>query len=178
MIGFADAWTTPSNPRSSLTVDVSRKTFVNGVVAGVIGSAILPLPVKADVTNKVAGSTALRNLKRAQKQLSKLESVAKENDFAGVKEFLRTPPFGESRKNAFTLVRAAEDGPRMADMGNVYKAFISSIEKIDSTASLGFRGRQIPQLQLTDEYLVVQSSLEAFLKVAEEAAEIPLQYDD
>ena len=63
-------------------------------------------------------------------------------------------------------------------MDGVYKAFIASIEKIDSTASLGFRGRKIPQLQLSEEYLVVQSALTDFIKVAEEAAEIPVQYND
>lgn len=151
---------------------------MNGVVAGIVGSTVLPGDAKADVTNKVASATALRNLKRAQKQLGKLETIAKENDFAGVKEFLRTPPFGDSRKYCFTLVRGAEDGPKVEALDAVYKAFIGSIENIDNTASLGFRGRKIPDLQLSEQYLVVESTLADFLKVAEEAAEIPVQYEN
>jgi hypothetical protein len=175
IVGFSDAWSTQSTPRSS---SVSRKTFVNGVVAGVIGSTVLPGVAKADITNKVASSAALRNLKREQKQLGKLETIAEANDFAGIKEFLRTPPFGDSRKNCFVLVRGAEDGPKMDELDVVYKAFVGSIENIDNTASLGYRGRKIPQLQLSEQYLVVQSTLADFLKVAEEAAEIPVQFAD
>ena len=151
---------------------------MDGAIAGVIGSVVLPEAANADITNKVASSTALRNLKRAQKQLEKLNPIVENNDFAGVKEFLRTPPFADVRKNCYVLLRGAEDGPKVDELDKVYKAFIASIEKIDSTASLGFRGRKIPQLQMVDEYLVIKSALVDFLKVAEEAAEIPVQYGD
>ena len=160
------------------STSISRKTFVDGVVAGVIGNSLLPSVANPDITNKVASSTALRNVKRAQKQLEKLAQPCETNDFEGVKAFLRTPPFADVRKNCFILLRGAEDGPKVEELDAVYKAFISSIEKIDSTASLGFRGRKIPQLQLSEEYLVIQSALSDFIKVAEEAAEIPVQYDD
>jgi hypothetical protein len=66
----------------------------------------------------------------------------------------------------------------MDELDVVYKAFVASIEKIDNTAGLGYRGRKIPQLQLSEQYLVVQSTLADFLKVAEEAAEIPVQFAD
>jgi hypothetical protein len=154
---------------------------LDGVVAaGVITTctSIFPGVANADITNKVASSTALRNIKRAQKQLEKLQPIAESNDFTGVKEFLRTPPFSEVRKNCSIVIRGAEDGPKVEELDGVYKGFITSIEKIDGTASLGFRGRKIPQLQMTDEYLLVQSALSDFLKVAEEAAEIPVQYQD
>lgn len=180
-LAISHAWTPSSQPQSNSPKSdvVSRGTFVNGLVAGVIANTLLAVePAKADITNKVASSSALRNIKRAQKQLPNLKSVAESNDFAGVKEFLRTPPFGDARKYCFTLVRGAEDGPKAAEMESVYKAFVSSIEKIDGTASLGFRGRKIPQLQLTEEYLAIESSLADFLKVAEESAEIPVQYED
>mmetsp|Transcript_30132 Transcript_30132/g.72332 ORF Transcript_30132/g.72332 Transcript_30132/m.72332 type:complete len:196 (+) Transcript_30132:77-664(+) len=183
VLAFSNAWTPASQPQSKLTKksdSMSRGTFVSGLVAGVVANTLLmPVePAKADVTNKVASANALRNIKRAQKQLPKLQTVAESNDFAGVKEFMRTPPFGDSRKYCFTIVRGAEDGPKAAEIETVYKAFVSSIEKIDGTASLGFRGRKIPQLQLSEEYLVVQSSLADFLKVAEDSAVIPVQYDD
>ena len=158
--------------------NISRKSFVGGLVTGMIGNSLLPNVANADITNKVASSTALRDVKRAQKQLEKLATPVETNDFTGVKAFLRTPPFADVRKNCFVLVRGAEDGPKVEEMDGVYKAFIASIEKIDSTASLGFRGRKIPQLQLSEEYLVVQSTLTDFIKVAEEAAEIPVQYND
>ncbi|CAJ1950646.1 unnamed protein product [Cylindrotheca closterium] len=185
VLAFSNAWTPASQPaaqtKSSTQLDsMSRGTFVSGLVAGVIGNTLLmpTEPANADVTSKLASASALRNIKRAQKQLPKLQTVAESNDFAGVKEFLRTPPFGDSRKYCFTLVRGAEDGPKAAEIEKVYKAYVSSIEKIDGTASLGFRGRKIPQMQLSEEYLVVQSAMSDFLKVAEEAAEIPVQYDD
>lgn len=185
VIALSNAWTPASQPQASITMtlqksgdSMSRGTFVSGLVAGVIGNALLSEPANADVTSKVASASALRNIKRAQKQLLKLQTAAESNDFAGVKEFLRTPPFGDCRKYCFTLVRGAEDGPKAAEMDSVYKSFVSSIEKIDGTASLGFRGRKIPQLQLSEEYLVVQSTLADFLKVAEESAEIPVQYND
>jgi hypothetical protein len=171
VVGFSNALSTQSTPRSS---SVSRKTFVNGVVAGVIGSTVLPGVAKADITNKLASTAALRKLKRAQNQLPKLEPIAEANDFAGVKEFLRTPPFGDSRKDCFVLVKGAEDGPKVEELDVVYKAFIASIENIDNTAGLGYRGRKIPQLQLSEQYLVVESTLVDFLKVAEEAALIPV----
>ncbi|KAL3929262.1 MAG: hypothetical protein SGBAC_012290 [Bacillariaceae sp.] len=179
---LSNAWTPQSQSQSTLpkSESMGRGTFVNGLIAGVIGNTLLmpTEPAKADVTNKVASTSALRNIKRAQKQLPKLQTVAEANDFAGVKEFMRTPPFGDARKYCFTLVRGAEDGPKASEIETVYKAFVSSIEKIDGTASLGFRGRKIPQLQLSEEYLVVQSSLADFLKVAEDSVEIPVQSEE
>ena len=64
------------------------------------------------------------------------------------------------------------------ELQGAYKAFIASIEKIDGTASLGMRGRKIPPLQLLEEYEVIDVAMKDFLKVAEEAVEIPIQYDD
>ena len=157
---------------------ISRKALLEGLAAGVIGSAILPGVANADITNKVASTEALRKVKRAQKQLNKLLPIAQANDFLEVKAFLRTPPFADVRKYAFTLVRGGEDGPKAVELEKSYKAFIASIEKIDSTSSLGIRGRKIPQLQMSEEYVVIESTMQAFLKVAEEAAEIPVQYED
>ena len=82
------------------------------------------------------------------------------------------------RKVAFVLVRGGEDGPKAEQLTASYKSFIASLEKIDSTSSLGIRGRKIPQLQLSEEYQVIESSMKDFVAVAEAAAEIPVQYDD
>ena len=63
-------------------------------------------------------------------------------------------------------------------MSLAYKQFIASVEKIDGTASLGSRGRKIPDLQMSDEYLVIEKSMDEFIKVATAASEIPVQYQD
>lgn len=157
--------------------EITRRSLVEGIVGGAVGFTILPNAAFADVTNKVASSGALRNVKRSQSQLRDLVPATQENDFVAVKGFLRTPPFADVRKSCFTVVRGGEDGPKSQDLQKTYKAFIASIEKIDSTASLGIRGRKIPPLQLTEEYAVVESTIQAFIAVAEEANEIPVQYD-
>jgi hypothetical protein len=175
ILGWAQAWSSHSPPE---TVALSRRDYVQTLAAGVLGSCLLPENASADVTNKVASSTALRSVKRAQKQLKDLLPSAQANDFVQVKAFLRTAPFVDVRKNCFILVRGGEDGPKAEQLQATYKAFIGSVEKIDATASLGMRGRKIPDLQMSDEFLVIESTLNDFLKVAEEATDIPVQYAD
>ena len=137
---------------------------------GFVGAA------RADVTNKVASSTALRALTRAQTQLpTKLFPEVQTNNFMGVKARLREPPFDLARKNGQILVRGGEDGPRVKELVRAYKEFIASLEKIDATASLGMRGRSIDSFQMTQEYEAIVKALDSFLKVGAEAAEIPLQ---
>jgi hypothetical protein len=125
-----------------------------------------PDVAKADVTNKVASTGALRSLKRAQSQLPKLLPTVQSNDFVGVKAFLRNPPFDQVRKNCFILVRGGEDGPKATELETSYKTFISSLEKIDGTASLGMRGRKVPPFQMSEEYETILSTLDSFLKVS------------
>mmetsp|Transcript_77990 Transcript_77990/g.226267 ORF Transcript_77990/g.226267 Transcript_77990/m.226267 type:complete len:190 (-) Transcript_77990:167-736(-) len=173
-LSFAGAWTPITSPKKN--EGLTRRQYVETLSAAVIAGASLPKPAYADVTNKVASSTALRSVKRSQKQLKDLLPAAQSNDFTQVKAFLRTPPFAEVRKNCFILVRGGEDSPKAAELDSAYKAFIASIEKIDSTASLGIRGRKIPDLQMSDEYQVIESAMSDFIKVAEEAAEVPVQY--
>ena len=130
----------------------------------------------ADVTNKVASSTALRALARTQEKLpTKLLPDVQANDFIGVKARLREPPFDTVRKNAQILVRGGEDGPRAKELVRSYKDLIGSLEKIDSTASLGMRGRSIGPLEMSEQYEVLIAALTSFLKVGSEAADIPLQ---
>ncbi len=130
----------------------------------------------ADVTNKVASSTALRALARTQEKLpTKLLPDVQANDFIGVKARLREPPFDTVRKNAQILVRGGEDGPRTKELVRSYKDLIGALEKIDSTASLGMRGRSIGPLEMSEQYEVLIAALASFLKVGSEAADIPLQ---
>lgn len=79
------------------------------------------------------------------------------------------------RKNGLILVRGGEDGPKVKELVVAYKEFIAAVEKIDSTASLGMRGRKMDNFQMSQEYDVIAKALESFLKVGREAAEIPLQ---
>ncbi len=172
---FTHAWSPLSGQQNA---GLSRRQYVQGLAVGVVGSVLLPNSASADVTNKIASSAALRSVQRSQKQLKGLLPFAQTNDFLQVKNFLRTPPFVDVRKNCVILVRGGEDGPKADELQSSYKAFIGSVEKIDSTASLGMRGRKIPDLQMSDEYMTIESTLNAFIKVAIEATDIPVQYDE
>ena len=179
LLGWAQAWSSNPNSRHENGGASSRRDYVvKSFTAGVLGTWLLPPTAFADVTNKVASSTALRSVKRAQNQLKDLLPSAQANDFVQVKTFLRTPPFVDVRKNCFILLRGGEDGPKAEELQATYKAFIGSVEKIDATASLGMRGRKIPDLQMSSEFLAIESTLNDFLKIAEEANDIPVQYAD
>ena len=171
----AEAWSSPTSPTTLGGSRLSRRQCLEGVALGTMGFALLPSVALADVTNKVASPTALRSVKRAQKQLDDLKPLAQSSDFTQIKAFLRTPPFSDVRKNCFVIVRGEEDGPKAEELQSAYKAFIASIEKIDSTASLGLRGRKIPSMQLSEEYVLVESTMSAFVKVSEDVALIPGQ---
>ena len=163
------ALSTPTPPKA-----VSRKGFMESVMVGVASTVVLPSIANADVTSKIASSAALRSVKRAQKQLPSMQFSAKDDDFAKVTEALRISPFADVRVKCFTLVKGAEDGPKYDDIQVAYKDFIATVEKIDATAKVGARGRKIPSGQLFAEYLAVESAIDVFIKVAEEAVEIPL----
>jgi len=161
---------------SSSRRDVLQLAFV-GVVGSVSSFNVVGVePANADVTNKVQSTTALRNLQRCSKTLPKLSASVSEGDYLGVKSFFRTPPWDESRKNGQILVRGGEDlGKKSNELAEKYKKFISSVEKIDGSASLGIRGRTIDPKQFSQEYDSVQSTLKDFIQIAEETTDIPLQ---
>jgi hypothetical protein len=169
-IGLSMGWAPQPPP------PISRQALLEGLAVSVAGTLLFPGTAHADITSKVGSSSALRNVKRAQNQLDKLLPFAEAKDFMAVKEFLRTSPFTEVRKNCFILIRGGEDGPKADALLGTYKSFISSVEQIDGTASLGIRGSKISQLQMSEEYSVVVSTMRDFLEVAEEAVEIPMQY--
>lgn len=156
----------------------SLTTLIGGVTAftALLSSSATTEAAHADVTNKIASSTALRALTRAQTQLpTKLLPEAKANNFIGVKARLREPPFDLVRKNGLILVRGGEDGPKAKELVRLYKGLIAALEKIDSTASLGMRGRTVGPFEMSQEYDAIAAALAAFLKVGSEAADIPLQ---
>jgi hypothetical protein len=175
-LSLSRAWSSPTtNNNHQQNSGLSRRSCLEGLAAGVMGVALLPKPAFADVTNRVASPAALRSVKRAQKQLQNLLPPAQANDYMQIKTFLRKAPFADVRQKSFVLLRGGEDGPNAQTLESTYKAFIASVEQIDNTAGLGMRGRKIPELRLTEEFYVVESTMEAFLKVAIEDNEIPVQ---
>lgn len=200
LLDFSLGWSSRSGPSvgempsidSAETTrrDAVRRTFTTliggtAVSTGLLSSSVaLPTSTRfglvgsahADVTNKVASSTALRFLTRAQDKLpTKLLPDVQANDFVGVKARIREPPFDTVRKNMQILVIGGEDGPKAKELVRSYKDVIAALEKIDGTASLGMRGRAIGPLEMTEQYEVLVGALNSFMNVASEAADIPLQ---
>ena len=134
-------------------------------------------PANADVTNKVASSTALRSLYIVQRQLPiKLLPLAQSNDYIGVKKCLREPPFETLRKDMLTIVRGGEDGKKVDELLLSYKQLIKSLEAIDATSSLGMRkSSNIDPFVLGIEYEDIAKSLDLFIRIGSEGAAIPLQ---
>jgi len=157
-----------------------------------VSNALLPSTANADVTNKIASSTALRSLKIAQSQLPiKLLPVCQTNNYIGVKKVLRESPFDELRKDLLTVVRGGEDGAKADELLLAYKQLIKSLEAIDATASLGMRGtsRGVLGLDMTGltgspdpfqlgiEYEDIVKAMDVFIKIGYESGDIPVQYD-
>eukprot|EP00580_Thalassiosira_gravida_P006241 CAMPEP_0201635434 /NCGR_PEP_ID=MMETSP0493-20130528/7974_1 /ASSEMBLY_ACC=CAM_ASM_000838 /TAXON_ID=420259 /ORGANISM="Thalassiosira gravida, Strain GMp14c1" /LENGTH=248 /DNA_ID=CAMNT_0048107403 /DNA_START=30 /DNA_END=776 /DNA_ORIENTATION=+ len=137
-------------------------------------------PARADVTNKIASSSALRALGKVQTQLPiKLLPEAQSNNYAGVNACLREPPFDTLRKNMLILVRGGEDGPKAKELTVASKRLIGVLEAMDATASLGIRGgKTAPDpFRLGMDYEDVVREVYAFVKVGTEAAGIPLQVE-
>ena len=139
---FAPAAKRAVSASSELHADpVSRRDLINGIIstAGVATATILSQPAYADVTNKIASQASLRYIKRSVREFDKLELYASMDQYSEMKEAIRAPALSEIRKNAFVLIRGAEGGPESAKLEAAYKAFISSLEKLDSEANLALR---------------------------------------
>lgn len=145
----------------------------------VAGSVVLtPLAANADVTNKVASSSALRGVKRSLKQLDSLELYVTSDNYQDLKAALREAPLADVRKNMTTLVKGGEDGPDGDLLQSRYQKFIQSLEQMDSTAGQAMRGRKVPNDVFYDKYKATVAAMTDFLKVAQESASIPVQYDE
>ena len=170
-----------------------RQAIITSTLTIISYSALHPSTANADVTNKIASSTALRSLSIAQRQLSiKLLPVCQTNNYIGVKKVLRESPFDELRKDLLTVVRGGEDGAKADELLLAYKQLIKSLEAIDATASLGMRGTSrgvFGGLDMTDitgspdpfqlgiEYEDIEKAMDVFIKTGYEAGDIPVQYD-
>jgi len=201
--GSCEAWS--FNSRSSKVVEsykqdtdihqqhTRRQAIITSTLTIVSYSALHPSIANADVTNKIASSTALRSLKIAQSQLPiKLLPVCQSNNYIGVKKVLRESPFDELRKDLLTVVRGGEDGSKADELLLAYKQLIKALEAIDATASLGMRGTSRgvfggldmtgltgspDPFQLGIEYEDIVKAMDVFIKIGYESGDIPVQYD-
>ncbi|KAI2489822.1 hypothetical protein MHU86_24757 [Fragilaria crotonensis] len=156
----------------------SRRQLLDAAAASLAGSVLLPHAAHADVTNKVASSTAIRGVKRAQKLIDALELYVVNDQYLELMAAIREPPISEIRKACTTLVRGGEDGMDAEKLASSYQSFISSFEKLYTTAGFGVRGRKLKDGELLGVYKDSVTALASFVAVAEDSLTIPLQYSD
>uniref|UniRef100_A0A7S1Z940 Uncharacterized protein n=1 Tax=Ditylum brightwellii TaxID=49249 RepID=A0A7S1Z940_9STRA len=172
----------PSNNNNNNAQELSRReAFATFNKAALAAATVLTtsasLPANADVTNKIASSSALRTIKRCIRQLTDMEGSATSfNDYMSVKESIRKPPLTEVRRNCVILIKGGEDGPDAALLQEKYNAFIKALESLDGQASLGMRGRK--GISMVEEYDATMKAIKDFYEVAERTAEAPIQYAD
>jgi hypothetical protein len=105
-----------------------------------------------------------------------MNDFIKGDEYMEVKNALREAPVSEIRKACTTLVKGGEDGPDAAQLETKYKAFIGSLESMDSKGSLALRGRKLNQGDFEKSYRETLDNLADFLVLAEEAASITDPY--
>ena len=162
----------------SIEAPISRRQVCEAISTAslaVTTSVLIPEVANADVTNKVASSSAIRVVKSAQKQLDTLEFYAANNQYKELVQAVQSPPLTEIRKACTTLIRGGEDERDADKLVSSYQNFISSLEKMYTTAGLGIRGRTIPQGELLGLYNDTVSTLSIFAAVAEDSVSIPLK---
>mmetsp|Transcript_28362 Transcript_28362/g.42783 ORF Transcript_28362/g.42783 Transcript_28362/m.42783 type:complete len:248 (+) Transcript_28362:2-745(+) len=181
-----------SNPKTVQTLpdpatsSSSRRRVIAAITSTIITAStatLAPQSACADVTNKIASTTALRSLLNLKTQLPiRLKPVAQSNNYVGIKQCLREPPLDGIRKNMLVLVRGGEDGPKAGELLLAYKQLISALENMDATATLGMQGRNKKlnddPFLLSLQYDEVEKALGLFIEVGSAAASIPLQEDD
>ena len=170
--------TTSIDGTSSTTLNaMDRKRALKQLIGAssimVLTSASISRPAFADVTNKVASQAALRYIKRTIPAFEKLEFYAAQNDYKEMKLGLRTPALSEIRKNGNTLIKGGEDGPEAQNLVEAYAQFIKNLEALDSSSSLGVRGKK--GVQLYSLYKASLNDLNAFVVIAERSVQVPLQ---
>jgi len=173
------AKTSQQSTSTSLHSTCSRNDFVRQSLQGLlVATTLIPTTAHADITNKVASTSALRNVKSAQKALSTLQDAVTALDYATFRGALRQAPLSEVRKACTILVRGGDDGPEADKLQQTYKTFITTLEKVDATALVAMRGRKIPDDEFPNTYAAANAALADFVAVAERAAAIPVQYTE
>lgn len=158
----------PSSSRNAMPTAVSRASFFHHLTSITLVTSswsVLPSVIHADVTSSLAESAALRNVKLAAKTTnSQLSEYIDMNEYIAIKEVLRVAPFSNLRKSGSTLVRAAS---ATEDLQKGYQKMIASLENLDSTASLGMRGRKLSETQLRQSFVDFAGALDAFVARAD-----------
>ena len=175
---------TSKDIKSEIQVDssidkLSRRQALSipGHLLALLGSAAipsLPRPALADVTNTIAYRSALRTVKSASKELENMATLASTNDYAGIKQALRVPPFTEVRRTCNILIREITDAEEALQLQKNYADFIRYVEELDTSATLGMRGRKNIQLQPSFEN--ASNALGAFVEVAQRSAVLPVAF--
>jgi hypothetical protein len=155
----------------------SRRQMLEGASIALASNVLTPFVAKADITNKVASAGALRNVKRAQKQLDTLELYAVNDQYAELKQAVRNPPLSDIRKSCSSLIRGGEDGPDAEKLTTSYQKFVVAFEQMDNYAGLGVRGRKLNEGEVLGYYKGAVDALGDFLLVAEDSVTIPVQYE-
>jgi hypothetical protein len=142
-----------------------------------LGSAAipsLPRPAHADVMNTIAYRSALRTVKSASKELENMATLASTNDYAGIKQALRVPPFTEVRRTCNILIREITDADEALQLQKNYADFIRYVEELDTSATLGMRGRK--NIQLQPSFQSASNALGAFVEVAQRSVVVPVAF--
>jgi hypothetical protein len=158
----ANGFSIPERPatRRVLFENFGRSMSVASVLLG-------PTLASADVTSQLAAPAALRAIKRARKKITNLEDTVLLNDYTGIKAALRLESISDLRKSCSTIIKATEDGPNAENILTNYKTMITSLEKLDSLASVGMRGRKLSTSELKESYDLFVVSLERFIDISE-----------
>lgn len=157
---------------NNIVGEQSRRGFVQSL--GLASMTVMAPPAFAEETESESVSTIilspnLRSMKRAEKQLSKMEFYAVENDYENLKLAIRNAPFSEIRKNSYALIKEyAGRSDEQAKLNSSYVAFIAALEKMDSTASLGLRGRKLESDEMLKCFQATSVALNNWIAVATE----------
>lgn len=153
----------------------TRQIFLQDVLTAVtVGSVVLPQAANADITSQLAAPAALRAIKRARKKISNLEDIVLLGDYTGIKTTLRLDSISDLRKSCSTIIKATEDGPNAESVLQNYKSMIASLEKLDSLASVGMRGRKVGVDELKASYDSFVASLDSLIEISET---LTIEYD-
>jgi hypothetical protein len=184
-----------SSTRLDAAASTPRRAFLTqaGTTTAAIGAASvlafgLPSPAAAYVASAAAmdPSVAMRTVKSTLRRLKAdafVDYVAF-NEYESLRKALRDSPFSEVRKSCTSLIRTVQGGtflssdaaaaatnnnPSADVLSAKYRTFVASMERMDATASVAVRGRQIEPGELKAAYSATVSALQEFLSAAQDA---------
>uniref|UniRef100_A0A7S1G3J1 Uncharacterized protein n=1 Tax=Corethron hystrix TaxID=216773 RepID=A0A7S1G3J1_9STRA len=168
------------NMAAAPAFETGRRYSLRTIRDGALFTAVLgfaPQFANANqISDKLASSQASKDVKKASRQLAKAEFYVVEKDYRAVATTLRTTPFADVRKNARVLIRAAgENSPLFEDLCAKYDGFIGAVQRLDSLAGSGVRGKDA---DMSEAYFDAVRGLDGFIEVANKAVDTPLRYEN